>query len=165
MDYFYMNERDREEGANPLVVVTDEDTGDKICPRCWTQRRGRARRNGLADPRHFPRTQVLGAPRRKWESDDGERSLKALRYAVARYHGGIVVPEVSARGESRSNGVAEQAAQVFVEFVRVLKEQFEAKTKMKLPPEDTILLWMVRWASTKYLVGADGRTPHERRRG
>ena len=52
-DYFYMNERDREEGTNPLVIVTDEDTGD-ICPRCWTQRRGRARRNGLADPRHFP---------------------------------------------------------------------------------------------------------------
>ena len=54
MDYFYMNERDREEGANPLVVVTDEDAGDKKCPRCWTQRCGRARRNGLADPRHFP---------------------------------------------------------------------------------------------------------------
>ena len=29
MDYLYMNERDREEGTNPLVIVTDEDIGDK----------------------------------------------------------------------------------------------------------------------------------------
>ena len=60
---------------------------------------------------------------------DGERSLTALRDAVARCHGGIIVPEVSARGESQSNGVAEQAAQVVAEFVRVLKEQIEVKTK------------------------------------
>ena len=99
---------------------------------------------------------------------DGERSLKALRDSVARYHGGIIVLEVSARGESQSNGIAEQAAQVVAEFVRVLKEQIEVKTKMKLSPEDTISLWMVRWASilcSKYMVGADGRTPYERRRG
>ena len=30
MDYFYINERDREEGANPLDIVTDEDTGEKF---------------------------------------------------------------------------------------------------------------------------------------
>ena len=29
MHYFYMNELECEEGRNPLVVVTDEDTGDK----------------------------------------------------------------------------------------------------------------------------------------
>ena len=63
---------------------------------------------------------------------DGERSLKALRDAVARCHGGIIVPEVCARGESESYGVAHQATQAVAEFVRVLKEQIEVKTKVKL---------------------------------
>ena len=60
---------------------------------------------------------------------------------------------------------AEQAAQVVAEFVRALKEQIQVK--MKLSPEDPISLWMVRWASifcSKYMVGADSRTPYERRR-
>ena len=66
---------------------------------------------------------------------------------MARNHGGNIVPEVSARGESQSNGVAEQAAQVVAEFVGVLKEQVEVKTNVKLAPQDTISLWMVPWAA------------------
>ena len=164
MDYFYMNERDREEGANPLVIVTDEDTGDKYARAVGRKGVGE---HGEMDWLIRDISLELkswghqgGSGNRMIMKADGERSLKALRDAVARYHGGIIVPEVSARGESQSNGVAEQAAQVVAEFVRVLKEQIEVKTKMKLSPEDTISLWMVRWASilcSKYMVGADGR--------
>ena len=169
MDYFYMNERDREEGANPLVIVTDEDAGDKYARAVGRKGVGE---HGEMDWLIRDISLELkswahqgGSGNRMIMKADGERSLKALRDAVARYHGGIIVPEVSARGESQSNGVAEQAAQVVAEFVRVLKEQIEVKTKMKLSPEDTISLWMVRWASilcSKYMVGA---TPYERRRG
>ena len=167
----HMNERDREEGANPLVVVTDEDTGD------YARAVGRKGVGEHGEMDWLIRDISLelkswghqgGSGNRMILKADGERSLKALRGAVARYHGRIIVLEVSARGESQSNGVAELAAQVVAEFVRVLEEQIEVKTKMKLSPEDTISLWMVRWASilcSKYMVGADGRTPHERRRG
>ena len=39
---------------------------------------------------------------------DGERSIVAFRNKVARYHGGVVVPEKAARGESQCNGAAEE---------------------------------------------------------
>ena len=58
---------------------------------------------------------------------DGERSLKHSETPWFAIMVGIIVPEVSARGESQSNGVAEQAAQVVAEFVRVLKEQIEGE--------------------------------------
>ena len=38
---------------------------------------------------------------------DGESSIVALRDAVARYHGGIVTPEVPPTGESQAHGSAE----------------------------------------------------------
>ena len=40
---------------------------------------------------------------------DGESAMVALRDAVAKFHGGIVIPETSAKGESQSNGAAESA--------------------------------------------------------
>ena len=58
--------------------------------------------------------------------------------------------------------------QVVVEFVRVLMQQIESKTGAKLSPSDNITPRMVRWAAilcSKYMVGNDGRTPYERRRG
>ena len=39
---------------------------------------------------------------------------------------------------------------------------------MTIRPSDVITLWMVRWAAmlvSRYLVGKDGRTAYERRRG
>ena len=67
-----------------------------------------------------------------------------------------IIPEVSARGESQSNGCCEQADQVVAESIRVLKEQAEQKAKVKLNVENNICHWMVRWAATlcsKHMVG------------
>ena len=75
---------------------------------------------------------------------DGEWSIKALKDALSRYHGGVIIPEVSARGESQSNGCCEQAVQVVAEFIRVLKEQVEQKAKVKLNLENNICHWIVR---------------------
>ena len=38
---------------------------------------------------------------------DGEAALKAYRNAVAKYHGGVVIPEQPPKGESQSNGTAD----------------------------------------------------------
>ena len=78
---------------------------------------------------------------------DGEIAMQSLKAAVGKYHGGIIIPEISARGESQSNGAAEQAAQVVAVFVRVLKEQIEHKVGIKLKPTVTIPQWMIRWAA------------------
>ena len=49
---------------------------------------------------------------------DGERSIQAVRDALGKYHGGVVIPESSAKNESQSNGAAEQAGQVVRGFAR-----------------------------------------------
>ena len=39
---------------------------------------------------------------------------------------------------------------------------------MEIQPADTIVLWLIRWAAmlvSRYVVGKDGRTPYERKRG
>ena len=54
------------------------------------------------------------------------------------------------------------------EFVRVFKLQIEEKAAIALASDDVILLWMIRWAAmvpSRYMIGRDGRTPYERRRG
>ena len=99
---------------------------------------------------------------------DGEKSIVALRDAIASFHGGEVIPEGPAKGESQSNGLVEEAGKTVRGFTRVFKEQLEEKTNTKLEPDDVILQWMIRWAAmntSRFLVGKDGRTGYERRRG
>ena len=99
---------------------------------------------------------------------DGESSMKAFRDTLGRFHGGVVIPESPAKGESQSNGRAEGAGRVVREFTRVLKEQIELKAETKIESSAEILQWMVRWAamiSSRYFVGKDGRTAYEGLRG
>ena len=99
---------------------------------------------------------------------DGEAALIAVTTKLAKFHGGRVVPEDVPRGESQSNGTAEEAGKTVREYTRVLKEQLEDKANTKLQPGDAITAWMIRWAAmlySRYAVGKDGRTPYERRRG
>ena len=167
-----MSSKDEQDGNDPLVVMVDEETGDK-CAR-MVEKKGlgsdgemewlvRDMSEELKSWRH-----VGGDSGRLILKSDGEWSIKALTDALGMYHGGIIIPEVPARGESQSNGCCEQAAQVVAEFIRVLKEQVEQKAKVKLNLENNMCHWMVRWAATmcsKYMVGKDGKTPHERRKG
>ena len=77
---------------------------------------------------------------------DGESGLCAVRDAIGRLHGGRVMTETSARGESQSNGGAEQNVLVVSEFIRVLKLQIEERTGLNLGVENDIYHWIVRWA-------------------
>ena len=94
--------------------------------------------------------------------------MVAFRNALGKYHGGTVIPEQSAKGESQSNGRAEEAGKLVREFVRVLKGQMEEEAGITVEGNEAITQWMIRWAAilcSKYLVGKDGRTGFERRRG
>ena len=99
---------------------------------------------------------------------DGERSIGSVRDAIAKFHGGVTIPEASAKNESQSNGRVEEAGKTVREFARVMKEQLDDNAKITLECDSVIVLWMVRWAAmmtSRYLVGKDGRTAYERRRG
>ena len=67
---------------------------------------------------------------------DREKALVAFRNAVAKFHGGTVIPEEPAKNESKSNGAVEAAGKLAREFTRVLKQQIEAKTRMHLQGKD-----------------------------
>ena len=91
---------------------------------------------------------------------DGETSIKAVRNAVAKYHGGVVIPEQSARGQSQSNGTIEGAVRLTQEFTRVLKLQMEDQAQVQIKPEWNITTWMIRWSAmliSRFLVGKDGK--------
>ena len=99
---------------------------------------------------------------------DGERSIVALRTAFAKFRGGKVVPEDPPRGESQSNGTVEEAGKAVREFVRVPWEHVQDKAEVEPGASDVIVLWKVRWAAmmvSRFLVGKDGLTAYERRRG
>ena len=93
--------------------------------------------------------------------------MVAFREAVARFHGGLAVPETSAKGESQSNGAVEGVGRIVREFTRVFKIQVEEKATVEIVSTDPILQWAVRWAAmvcSRYLGGSDGKTGCEKRR-
>ena len=97
-----------------------------------------------------------------------ESAIVAVRDALPRYHGGRDVLEASAKNESQTNGAVEEAGKTIRDFVIVLKDQIEDKADMTINSDGVISLWMVRWAAmmvSRFLVGKDGRTAYERRRG
>ena len=99
---------------------------------------------------------------------DSESSIVAVREALAKRHGGRVVPERPPPGESESNGVIEEAGRTVRCLAVTLKDALETKLKVKLQPGDAITEWIFRWSAmlcSRYLVGKDGRTAYERRRG
>ena len=152
MDYFFMSAADEHAHENPIIVMIDESTGEKYA-RAVGQK-GLGREAGDVDWLIKDMSQELKA----WGHAggeaghiilkcDGERSIKAVRDALAKYHGGKVVPEDPPRGESQSNGVVEEAGKTTREFVRVLKEQVEHSANIKLECAEVLTEWMVRWAA------------------
>ena len=167
-----MSQKDEKASTNPMIVMLDEETGDKYA-RAVGQK-------GLGEEHEMDwLIRDLSLELKTWGhtggdgsklilKSDGERAIVVVREALGRLHGGRIVPEVPAKGESQSNGRVEEAGKTVREFTRVLKEQVEDKAKVKLDSQDEILLWMIRWAamlSSRYLCGRDGRTAYERRRG
>ena len=76
--------------------------------------------------------------------------------------------EQPAQGESQSNGTVEEAGKTVREFVRLLKDVLESNLQVKIGTREPMLQWVVKWAAmlvTRYLVGKDGRTAQERKRG
>ena len=172
MDYFFMSKQDEAAQVNPLLVMVDEGTGEKYARAVG--------RKGLGDRNEMDwLIKDMSAEMKSWGhagglsgsiilKSDGENAIKAVKDALGRFHGGRVVPEQPAKGESPSNGIVEEAGKTVRGFTRVLKEQIEGESGVILNCDDNIVLWMVRWAAmlcSRYLVGKDGRTAFERRRG
>jgi hypothetical protein len=99
---------------------------------------------------------------------DNENSIKALRDAVGKLLGGRVIPENPPKGESQSNGRAEEAGKTCRGFAKVIRDQLEETANISIGCDDAIAQWIVRWSAmlpSRFLEGKDGKTAYERRRG
>ena len=62
----------------------------------------------------------------------------------------------------------EEAGKTVRGVARILKYQLEERAEMKLEEAECVTLWLIRWAAmlvSRFMVGKDGRTGYERRRG
>ncbi len=160
MDYFYLRQRGDEAKEFPLIVVVNEESGEKFARATG--------KKGVGDAGECDWViKELSEEMKTWGHAGGtggkiilkcdrERALLAFRNALGRYHGGVIIPEEPAKNESQSNGAAETAGKLVREFVRVLKQQMEATAEVKLQGDDPVIQWMIRWAAmlvSRYLVG------------
>ena len=171
MDYFFMSKEGEKAHENLLIVMFDEETGEKYARAVGQKGIGTNQEMDLLikdmSEEHKVWGHAGGQEGKISLKSDGERAIRKLRDAVGKFHGGIIIPEGPAKGESQSNGIVEEAGKTVRESTRVLKAQVEDKAEVKLECDDEITLWMVRWAAmlcSRYLVGKDGRTAYERRR-
>ena len=73
------------------------------------------------------------------------------------------VREVSAVGESQSNGKAEASVKAVEDQLRVMKGALESRTGARIPSQHPVMKWMVEYASVllnKYSIQADGKTSY-----
>ena len=144
-----MSSKDEQDGNNPLVLMNEEDKYARIVGRKGLGSDGEMEwlvRDMSEELKSWGH--VGGDSGRFILKSDGEWYIKALKGALGKYHGGIIIPEVSARGESQSNGCCEHGAQVVAEFIRVLKERCDG------PQQCALSTW---WAKMgKHLTSAGG---------
>ena len=87
---------------------------------------------------------------------------------LTRSWSGEVVPERSRKGESQSNGEIERSIQTLSGQVRTMKLALEARLGTEIADDAPIISWLIEYSSVllrRHLIGADGRTASERRKG
>ena len=132
MDYFFMSKQDEDAKENPILVVLNEDTNEKYARA--TGRKGVGTEGVMEwlvkDVHEELKSwgHAGGTGGHIILKSDSEKAMASFRNALAKFHGGIVVPEAPAKGESQSNGAVEGAWRLVKEFIRVFKIQMEEQT-------------------------------------
>ena len=177
MDFCFLAQEDQEKATPTLVIkehrkkymaaracpgksTVQEEYSDKIVE--WTAE--------FLDSLGYPRIAL---------KSDGENSMKALQRRVQQKRsmggrsekepgGGSTVLTNSKKGDSQSNGMAENAVQEIEGRVRTLKLHLEHRIGKRIPPHHPVLEWLIEWAAevhNRFLIGKDGKTPRESIRG
>ena len=103
MDYFFMSQEEEKASENPLLLVADETVGNRYMRAVG--------RKGLGDNNEMDwLIKDLDEELKSWGypggdkeelifKSDGERSIVAVREALAKYHGGKITPELAPKRE------------------------------------------------------------------
>ena len=96
---------------------------------------------------------------------DGENPITKVLSDLSQWFPGEVIEEVTAEGDSQSNGNAEGGINIMKGHVRTIKLDLEMKLKTIIPEDHNLMTWLVKYASQSYNrfhMGQDGRSPNER---
>lgn len=97
-----------------------------------------------------------------------EEAIKKSGRAGTHLPFNTAVPELSAVGESASNGRAERAVQTVEDQLRVGKSALEARLGAKIPCSHPVIRWMVEHyvdVINKYSINKTGMSPYEELHG
>ena len=104
MDYFFLSKEDEKAHKNPIMVMTDEETGEKYARAVGQKGLGdNHEMDWLIKDKHEELKSwghAGGESGHMILKSDGERAIVAVRSALAKFHGGRVIPEGPAKGES-----------------------------------------------------------------
>ena len=110
---------------------------------------------------------VLGYSRVILKSDQ-EEALKSLRKQLRISVGLDLAEELSAVGDSKSNGKVERANQTIQGQIRTMKLQLENRIQAEIPADAPIWPWLIKHSAatwSRFHVDKEGVTPYRRIRG
>ncbi|MDA8582760.1 hypothetical protein N9L68_00975 [bacterium] len=169
LDYHFISQADEAASSNPVLTMVDSSVGAVFARAAGQKGVGR---DGEVEWLIASVVSELDAWGYRGQEViircDQETSIESFRSAVAEVRVGKTLPESTPKGESQANGRVEEAGKRVREMVRTLKDQLEHHTGEAIEAGCPVLQWLVRWAAmlcTRYSIGRDGQTAHERMRG
>ena len=164
MDYFFFNEKDDDNKEHGLPHLQVKDSVSKMC---WASPVPAKGADAFAVNFIMGVLEEIGYPKLILRSDN-EPSIKALKSAVKEASKLNIILEESKTGDSPSNGAAEVAVRETKRQCRCMKSALEEQLGKEVGEKHPILSWLARHANflmSRYRMGPDGRTAHERARG
>ena len=164
MDYCFMGKKDEE--SQPIMVVKDRDSG-AMCS-FLVQKKGAAYDYVIKRTMAFIKELGYAAAKMIIKSDQESAIQSVVAKVIAQRTDQPTIPEHSPVRSSRSNGIIERGIKEVENQVRTMKSALDARLGSEIRASSNVLPWLVEFAAilvTRYLVGKDGKTPHERSRG
>ncbi len=147
-DYWFLNDEDRKQEQNPLIMMKDSNTEAMWAVPCgkkgsvgqeWVMK---VLNNELESWGHANNKVIF--------KSDQEFSIVDFKAKLAGYRLGETSLEESPKGESESNGVVENSIRIIKNRIRVLKCELEHHIQYKIPADKDVLQWLIQWACTSY---------------
>ena len=162
VDYWFL--RDEQGGESTPVLVAKDDSTKAVTAHIVFQK---GNLDWVSD-RLVEDIDKFGHSANVCIKSDQEPALVDLVRAVKEKRTGETFVEHSKVYDSQSNGTVERAIQSVEGLTRTIKMSLERKINKTIPSMHALMTWMVEHVAdllNKYVVGKDGRTPHERMRG
>ena len=162
MDYCYVGQR--QDDKNTPILIVKCDTTKTVCSHPALQKGGAY---SWVSDRIVQDINNMGHGKIILKCDQ-EPAIMEVHGQVMRKRAHETIPEHSPIGEHQSNGIAERAVRTVKDQIRTLKSALDARLGKRVPPEATVLLWLIEYSGvllSRFAIGKDGKTAYQRIKG